>query len=345
MAAAAGYDGAADFGSAAETFFAGALVDAVAKLKLATLAQGIHVIGNGGAAQADGFEQHGADGSMEIAKLGRLERRRQSHGIDSRSPEAFVGIDVSHASQDALIEQERFDAGAASAEFRGEFFFSSFERIETEFAESGFALAIGDDSHASEAANIGVAKLAAVVESEKDVSVRDDRSLGGADDELPRHSQMNQQRGAGAIGARGLKIEHEKFSVSADGRDLAAGQGLLEGGRIVDEIRFAEANAEKSSSGQGGSKAARDGFYFGEFRHFWNSTLAHCRSRQRFQSKRDPSTNLPGSTNRRPGSPVLCPGASRKSKGTGHSAQDDDVAIRSGEVLSKKLVVHGWGVC
>jgi hypothetical protein len=76
VAAAAGYDGAAYFCSAAKALLAGALVDAVAKLKLASLAVGIYVIGNGRAAQANGFQQHRADGSMESAKLARLERRR-----------------------------------------------------------------------------------------------------------------------------------------------------------------------------------------------------------------------------------------------------------------------------
>jgi hypothetical protein len=98
VGAAAGYDGAAYFCSAAKALFAGALVNAVAKLELATLAIRIHVIGNGRAAQANCFQQHGADGSMEIAKLARLERRRQSHGMDSRSPQTFVRVDVSHAS-------------------------------------------------------------------------------------------------------------------------------------------------------------------------------------------------------------------------------------------------------
>ena len=60
------------------------------------------------------------------------------------------------------------------------------------------------------------------------------------------------------------------------GGDLAAGKRLLHGGRIVDEICFAEANAEKSSAGQDGSEAACDGFYFGEFRHGTDSTLTHA---------------------------------------------------------------------
>src|SRR6185437_6450921 len=44
------------------------------------------------------------------------------------------------------------------------------------------------------------------------------------------------------------------------------------------------------------------------------------------QSKKDSSTDLPGSTNRRPGSPILCPGASRNIKDAGHSARNDVTA-------------------
>ncbi len=211
---------------------------------------------------------------MEIAQLVWLERGSQTRGVNARAPEAFVRVDVAHASQNALIEQERFDAGAASAQFRGEFLFGGFERIEAEFAQSGFVLAILDDSHASEAANVRVAELAAVVEREKDVSVRHHRRFRRENDELTRHSQMNQQRGVGVIDARGLEVEHEKFSVSANRDDATTRERLLEGGRIIDEIRFAETNAENSSAGQCGSQAARNGFYLGEFGHGRDWTLA-----------------------------------------------------------------------
>ncbi len=275
VGAAAGYDGATYFCSAAKALFAGALVDAVAELKLATPTVGIHIIGNGRAAQANCFQEHSADGSMEIAKLAGLECGSQMRRMNARSPEAFVRVDVAHSSQDSLVEQERFYAGAAPTQFRGEFLFGGLKRIEAEFAQSGFVLAILDDSHASEAANVGVAQLTSVVEREKDVGVRDYRSFGWTDDELPRHSQMNQQSGAGVIGARGLEIEHKKFAVPSNCDDATTGEALLEGGRIVDEIRFAEANAEDSSSGERGSQAARNGFYLREFGHGRDWTLAH----------------------------------------------------------------------
>ncbi len=52
---------------------------------------------------------------MEIAKLAGFERGSQTRGVNTRAPEAFVRVDVAHASQNALIEQERFYAGVASA--------------------------------------------------------------------------------------------------------------------------------------------------------------------------------------------------------------------------------------
>lgn len=85
---------------------------------------------------------------------------------------------------------------------------------------------------------------------------------------------MNQQRRAAADGARALEVEHEKFSVSSNCDDAATREALLEGGRILDEIRFAEANAENSPAGQCGSQAAGNSFYFGEFRHGRDWTLA-----------------------------------------------------------------------
>lgn len=146
--------------------------------------------------------------------------------------------------------------------------FGGFEGIETEFAKSGFVLAIFDDAHTPEAANVGVTQLTAVVEKDKNVSVRYHRRFSRANDKLACHSQMNQQRRAAAVGAGGLEVEHEKFSVPPNRGDAATGQSLLHGGGIVDEIRLAEANAENSSSGQDGSQAARNGFYLGEFGHF-----------------------------------------------------------------------------
>ena len=69
-----------------------------------------------------------------------------------------------------------------------------FQRIEAELAERGFLRAGGKNPHFAEAANVGVAKFAAVVEREKYVSMRHDGRLERADDDLPGHAQMNEER-------------------------------------------------------------------------------------------------------------------------------------------------------
>ncbi len=167
-----------------------------------------------------------------------------------------------------------------------------------------------DDSHTSEAANVGVAQLTAIVEREKDVSVRHHRRFRWANDKLTRHSQMNQQRGAGVIGTRRLEVQHEKFSVSSNCDDATTREALLEGSRIVDEIRFAEANGENSPSGERGSQAARNSFYFGEFGHGRDWTLSH----------RTEMLNL-----------------------TGRKANQRVEAPGGGRFVKKNLVVRGWG--
>jgi hypothetical protein len=75
---------------------------------------------------------------------------------------------------------------------------------------------------------------------------------------------------------------------------------------------------------------ARDSIHGKGFRPRLNSPLSHFarESEARLIAKRDSSTDLPGSTNRRPGSPSLCPGASRKTKSSGHSARNDTECVR-----------------
>ena len=55
--------------------------------------------------------------------------------------------------------------------------------------------------------------------------------------------------------------------MAPDTCDQKTGQFPFNGGRIFDEIRFAQAHAENPASGQHGAETARNGFDFGKFRH------------------------------------------------------------------------------
>ena len=86
----------------------------------------------------------------------------------------FVGVDVAHAAQHALIEQQRFDAARANARARANSFSVISRESEAERGSTRFAAAAPAETrpHSAESADVGVAQLAAVVEREKNVRVR-----------------------------------------------------------------------------------------------------------------------------------------------------------------------------
>src|SRR5271168_335008 len=130
--------------------------------------------------------------------------------MNLRVPQAFIGVDVSHAPENALIEKQRLDPRVTSLERGAELLFGDFERVETQGAqraENAGGGALREDSDASEAANVAVAHFAAVVESEVGVRVRGDGRLGLAGDKLACHAQMNQEQELFRIAAAGVEVE------------------------------------------------------------------------------------------------------------------------------------------
>ena len=93
-----------------------------------------------------------------------------------------------------LIEEQRLDTRASGSDQGGKFIESRFERIEADLAKGRFPRLGRKDSHLAETANVGVAKFAAIVEREKHVRMRGFGRLRRADDDLPGHAQMNEQR-------------------------------------------------------------------------------------------------------------------------------------------------------
>ena len=83
--------------------------------------------------------------------------------MNVRAPKTFVGIDISHAAKNALVEQERFDSRAAASNAAAKFIFAGFEDIKTELTKNIVAARFGNQSHTTETARVGVAKLAIVI--------------------------------------------------------------------------------------------------------------------------------------------------------------------------------------
>lgn len=108
-----GDDDAADFCAAAKARLAGALIDAMARLKFSAIPFRVHVIGNRRTFHANRFVQNQADFFVQARDFIRREIGAEALRMNPRAPQGLIGVDIAHATERALIEQERLDAAAA----------------------------------------------------------------------------------------------------------------------------------------------------------------------------------------------------------------------------------------
>ena len=159
------------------------------------------------------------------------------------APQAFVCVNVPHAAEDMLIQQQRLDPGTSPAELRAKLILCCFQRIKSYTAQNLRSRAAGQKPNVPEPANIGVAQLAPVIECEENVGMRRHARFRRARHDLARHPEMNHQRQVLRVPIRSVEINHQEFSVSSHAGDLKPRQQPLNGGRVLDEIGFAQSHA------------------------------------------------------------------------------------------------------
>ena len=191
MGAPSGQEGAANRGSADETGLAGAHVDAVLELEEAGYPVGVDIVGNGRATKLDGFAEDGLECSPKPFEAGAGEASSHVGGADAGVEEALVGIDVANTMQELLVEEGGLDRELAATEESGEIFGGDGEWLVTGPAEGVFCAGLVK-SQTAETPGIGVAQLAAVIEIEEYMRVRQRGRFGRAGHQLTGHSQMHQ---------------------------------------------------------------------------------------------------------------------------------------------------------
>ena len=108
----------------------GAQVDAVLELEESAHAVRVDIIGNRGAAQADGMLKNAAGGpGARRSSSARVRRPAARPGPDAGAEEAFVGIDVAHAGEQGLVEQGGLDGKLPAAKEGGEVIAADGERL------------------------------------------------------------------------------------------------------------------------------------------------------------------------------------------------------------------------
>src|SRR5262249_3022258 len=109
MAAPPGDHHSFDSRAAAETIFPFATVHSMALLIVSLEPFRLKKIEDGRTAHADRLPQNLLQFLSQSGRFLWLQSRAGFCGMNARGPQAFVGIDISHPAQNALIEQQRLD--------------------------------------------------------------------------------------------------------------------------------------------------------------------------------------------------------------------------------------------
>jgi len=266
MTAAACNDDAANGRFATRARLSFAVVDAVLLLIIAGQAIGIEKIRDGRTTERDGFAKDFLKFDIKQFDLSGLQAGADFRGVNLGAPQTFIGVNVSDAAEDGLIEKKCLDARRPAADQVHEGFARGFERVGTEAQEFLLKARAGEKSDAAESPGIHVAKFAAIVEKQDYVGVFRVRLGNRPRYERAGHSEMHEES-RGFLGGGVSEAEEHEFSVAFDAFDGAGGKVEFDFSGIIDEVGFAQRDREDAPSGNFALQAAGYGFDFGKFGH------------------------------------------------------------------------------
>jgi len=113
----------------------------VLQLEAALLTIRVDVIGNRRAFQSNSCRKDIDHGAMQPRGAILTQAGRHGAWVNARFEQRFIGVDVSHAAQESLIEQQRLDARLALLQQLQKIFERDVERVRTQclsaFQQSG----------------------------------------------------------------------------------------------------------------------------------------------------------------------------------------------------------------
>lgn len=274
MAAAACNQDAADRSSATAAGKAGSLIHAVLDLKQAGFARGVDVVRNGGTTQADRMLKNLPESDTQSLEFGPREAARHAAGADSGTEQALVGVNVSDAGEERLIEESGFDGKAAIAEERRKCLGGDGKWLETGNEET-FALTEVLVVEAAEAAGIDETEFAAAQKGEAHVRVGRHRNCRVGDEKAACHAQVNNPLRFWSWSLRSnaclrtSQIANDVLARAMDRKEYAAHETAGEFfGRDFEGLAMgAEPNVKDSVAADSLVDASGDGFHFGKFGH------------------------------------------------------------------------------
>ena len=184
---------------AAKAGQARAHVDAVFQLEEAPHAIRVHIVADRRPAQPDGVFENIAQGQPQAFEFHPGQAATEPARANGGAKEALVGVDVTHAGEQLLIEQGGFDGQAPWPEELGELLRRHLKRIGPWSAEAGTAAEIAE-LQPPKAARVNEAQFPAAGQAQPRMSVGWDGSIRGSDQQSAGHAEMdNPLRGRFAL--------------------------------------------------------------------------------------------------------------------------------------------------
>src|SRR5580658_111225 len=200
--------------------------------------------------------------------------------MNFRSPQALVRVDVSHSTQETLIQQQSLDSRAACPCLFHKFREANLQRVGAEREQFFRQRARRKISKPPESSCIGIAQFTIVVEQEASVGMFFARLSRWIRRDLSGHSEVDEKRGRRSVaicrGRRNAvdrrKTQKHELAITLDGFDSPAGELLLERGRIIDEIRLAKPHRQNPPAHNRAPQTSR---YCLDFRKFGHEGIAN----------------------------------------------------------------------
>ena len=101
----------------------------MAPLIFARPAFGVKKIGDGRTAECDGPTQDFLQRATQRSHLFPSQLGPQMRRMNFRPPQAFVGVNVTHAAEHALVQKQRLDARVPPADSFQKFLFADLQRV------------------------------------------------------------------------------------------------------------------------------------------------------------------------------------------------------------------------
>lgn len=191
--------------------------------------------------------------------------------IDAGGKEDLVGVDVSEAGYDILVEKRGFDRTTAAAEPFVEFSRSDLKRFGAPAArlQVPFYLRGGNDKESSETALIVEAEaLRTIIKNPFEMVVLFARRAIVNDGESTGHTEVRQ------YGLTARQVDENPLSTTANGFDFDVGGGIQELSVAgFYDVRLPDTRMSQAPAGELFLQGADDGFDFGEFRHSMLSSM------------------------------------------------------------------------